>query len=140
MLGLLKQAVTLDITSPDTCQFLKPPFEPVASPQIHPCYNQPLVSRPNFRLDTNSTVLWLYGKYAGGVSLILPDVQLKWSPKIGSHIMYLATCVLLHIVYNLFVLCIVFLFISSLQTIEGSQQWSCNLLWQHLSSSMYFFM
>ena len=35
---------------------------------------QPQVSRPKFRLETNSTVVWLY---AGGVSLILcaPDVQ-----------------------------------------------------------------
>ena len=32
---------------------------------------QPRVSRPKFRLETNSTVVWLY---AGGVSLILPDV------------------------------------------------------------------
>ena len=37
-----------------------------------PCYNQPRVSKPNLRLETNSTVVWLY---AGGVSLILPDVQ-----------------------------------------------------------------
>ena len=32
---------------------------------------KPRVSRPKFRLETNSTVVWLY---AGGVSLILPDV------------------------------------------------------------------
>jgi len=37
-----------------------------------PCHNQPQVSRPKFRLETNSTVVWLY---AGDVSLILPDVQ-----------------------------------------------------------------
>jgi len=71
--GLLKQAATLDIASPDTCQCLKPPFEPFTSPWIHPCYNQPRVSRPKFRLETNSVVVWLY---AGGVSLILPDVWL----------------------------------------------------------------
>ena len=70
--GLLKQAATLDIASPDTCQCLKPPFEPFTSPWIHPCYNQPRVSRPKFRLETNSAVVWLY---AGGVSLILPDVR-----------------------------------------------------------------
>ena len=63
--GLLKEAVTLDIASPDTCQYLNPPFEPFIC-------NQPRVSRPRFRLETNSTVVWLY---AGGVSLILPDVR-----------------------------------------------------------------
>ena len=76
----LKQAATLDIASPDTCQGLKPPFEPFTSMWIHPSYNQPRVSRPKFRLETNSTVVWLY---AGGVSLILPDerfgtVSLDW--------------------------------------------------------------
>jgi len=70
--GLLKLAATLDIASPDTCQCLKPLYEPFTPPWIHPCYNQPRVSRPIFRLETNSTVMWLY---AGGVSLILPDVQ-----------------------------------------------------------------
>jgi len=30
--GLLKQAATLDIVSPDTCQSLIPPFEPFTSP------------------------------------------------------------------------------------------------------------
>ena len=35
-------------------------------------FYQPRVSRPNFRLETNSTVVWLY---AGGVSFILPDVR-----------------------------------------------------------------
>jgi len=35
-------------------------------------YNQPRVSRPKFRLEINST---LVGLYAGGVSLILPDVR-----------------------------------------------------------------
>ena len=39
---------------------------------IYPCYNQPRVGRLKFRLETNSTVVWLY---AGGVDLILPDVQ-----------------------------------------------------------------
>ena len=39
---------------------------------FHSCYNQPRVGRLKFRLKTNSTVAWLY---AGGVSLILPDVQ-----------------------------------------------------------------
>jgi len=67
--GLLKEAATLDIASPDTCQCLNLPFEPFTSQWIHPCYNQPWVSRPNFMLETNSTVVWLY---AGGVSLILP--------------------------------------------------------------------
>jgi len=56
----------------DICQCLEPPFEPFTSPWIHPCYNQPQVSKPKFRLETNSTVVWLY---AGGVSLILPDVR-----------------------------------------------------------------
>jgi len=37
-----------------------------------PCYNQPRVSRPKFRPETNNTVVWLF---AGGVSLILPDVR-----------------------------------------------------------------
>ena len=27
---------------------------------IHPCYNQPRVRRLEFRLETNSTVVWLY--------------------------------------------------------------------------------
>jgi len=54
--GLPKEAATLDIASPDTCQCLKPPFEPFTSPWIHPCYNQPWVSRSKFRLKTNSTV------------------------------------------------------------------------------------
>jgi len=74
-----QRATTPDIASPDTCQCLKPPFEPFTSPWIHLCYNQPRVSRPKFRLKTNSTVVWLY---AGGhttvllgVSLILPDVR-----------------------------------------------------------------
>ena len=40
--------------------------------KIHPCYNQPRVGRLKFRLETTSTVVWLY---TGGVSLILPDVQ-----------------------------------------------------------------
>ena len=70
--GLSKEAATLDIASPDTCQCLKPPLEPSTPPWIHPCYNQPRVSRPKFRLETNSTVVWLY---AGGASLILPDVR-----------------------------------------------------------------
>jgi len=58
--------------NPDTCQYLKPPFKPFTSPWIHPCFNQPQGSRPKFRLETNSTVVWLY---VGGVSLILPDVR-----------------------------------------------------------------
>ena len=69
--GLLKQAATLDIASIDTGQCLKPPFEAFTSLWIHPCYNQPRVGRLKFRLETNSTVVWLY---SGGVSLILPDV------------------------------------------------------------------
>ena len=69
--GLLKQAATLDMASPDTCQCLKPPCKPFKSPWIHPFYNQPRVGRLKFRLETNNTVVWLY---AGGVSLILPDV------------------------------------------------------------------
>ena len=36
--------------------------------------NQLRVSRPKFRLGTNSTVMWLY---AGDVSLILPDVRFE---------------------------------------------------------------
>ena len=49
------------------------PETDVRAPQIiHPCYNHARVSRPEFRLETNNTVVWLY---AGGVSLILPDVQ-----------------------------------------------------------------
>ena len=67
-----KQAATLDIASPDTCQCLKPPFEPFKSPWIHPCYNQPRVGRLKFRLETNSTVVRLY---VGSVSLILLDVR-----------------------------------------------------------------
>jgi len=49
--------------------------------RIHPCYNQPRVSRPKFRLDANSTVVWLY---AGGISLILPDGAI-WNgfPRLG---------------------------------------------------------
>ena len=45
--------------------------------------NSPLLQsgRLKFRLETNGTVMWLY---AGGVSLILPD--LERFPKIGSYI------------------------------------------------------
>ena len=44
---------------------------------FHITVNSPLlqsaqVSRSKFRLETNSTVVWLY---VGGVSLILPDVR-----------------------------------------------------------------
>jgi len=70
MFGVLKQAATLDIASPDTCQCLKPPFEPFTSPWIHPCCNQPRVSL-GWKLILQCMV-WLY---AGGVSLILPKVQ-----------------------------------------------------------------
>ena len=35
-------------------------------------HNQPRLCRPKFRLETNSTVVWLC---AGSVSLILPDEQ-----------------------------------------------------------------
>ena len=66
---VLKEAATLDIANLDTCQCLNPPFEPFTSPWI---YNQPRVSRPEFKLETNSTVACLY---AGGASLILPDVR-----------------------------------------------------------------
>ena len=58
MFGLLKEAASLNIASPDSFQCLKPPFEPFTSPWIHPCYNKPRVSRPKFRLETNSTVVW----------------------------------------------------------------------------------
>ena len=34
-------------------------------------FSQPRQCRPKFRLEINSTVVWLY---AGSVSLILPDV------------------------------------------------------------------
>ena len=58
------------------------------TPWINPCYNQPQVSGPKFRLETNSTVLWLC---AGSVSLILPDVwfgtvSLDWVTIIGAPI------------------------------------------------------
>ena len=32
MSGLLRGAATVDIASPHTCQYLKPPFEPFTSP------------------------------------------------------------------------------------------------------------
>ena len=63
---LPKEAATLDIASPDTCQCLKPPFEP-----SHHCKFTPATIRQKFMLEINSTVVWLY---SGGVSLILPDV------------------------------------------------------------------
>ena len=71
--GLLKQAATLDIASPDTGQCLKPPFEPFTSP----CTNSPLLQstlsrQTKFRLEANSTMVWLY---ASSVGSILPDVQ-----------------------------------------------------------------
>ena len=72
-LRLLKQAATLDIARP--CRHLLVPEAAIRALQItvnSPCYNQPRVSRPKFRLETNSTVVWLY---AGGVGLILPDVR-----------------------------------------------------------------
>ena len=37
--------------SPDTCQSLKPPFELFTSLWTHPCYNQPQLGRPKFRLE-----------------------------------------------------------------------------------------
>ena len=40
-----------------------------------------VVGRPKFKLETNSTVVWLY---AGGISLILHDVM------IGLHMYFLA--------------------------------------------------
>ena len=55
---LLKQVATLDIA-------LKPPFEPFTHRKFTPA----TVSRPKFRLES---LVWLY---AGGVSLILPDVR-----------------------------------------------------------------
>ena len=67
---LLKQAATLDIATPDTCQCLKPPFKPFTSPWIHTCYLNRY--RLKFRVENNSTVVWLFG---GGVNLILPDVR-----------------------------------------------------------------
>ena len=72
MFGLLKQAAALNIASPDTCQCLKLPFNPFTSSWIYRCYNQPQVGRLKYMLETSTTVVWLY---AGGVSLILPDVQ-----------------------------------------------------------------
>jgi len=57
----------------------QPRYSPVPEAAIqafHITVNSPLLqsasSKPKFRLETNSTVVWLY---AGGVSLILPDVQ-----------------------------------------------------------------
>jgi len=43
----------------------------VNSPLLHSASSN-YISRPKFRLETNSTVVWLY---AGGVSLILSDVR-----------------------------------------------------------------
>ena len=50
------------------------PVPEAAIQAFHVPVNSPLlrVSRPKFRLETNSTVVWLY---VGGVSLILPDVR-----------------------------------------------------------------
>ena len=67
--GLLKQAATLDVASWDTCQSLKPLW----SLTYHCEFTPATISLGlKFRLETNSTLVWLY---AGGVSLILPDVQ-----------------------------------------------------------------
>ena len=74
--GVLKQASTLDIASPDTFQCLKLPFEPFTSLWIHPCYSQPRIGRPKFRLET-ATVVWLY---VGGVGLICLTCDLEWFP------------------------------------------------------------
>ena len=45
-----------------------------------PLLHQPRVSRPKFRLEINSTAVWLY---AGGVSLILLEVQFDGFPRLG---------------------------------------------------------
>ena len=85
LMAEMNQIYTVDIwtaktssnTNLDTHQCLKPPFKPFISPWIHTCYNQSWVGRLKFRLametllEINSTVVWLY---AGGVSLIFPDV------------------------------------------------------------------
>jgi len=56
------------------------PVSKAAIQAFHITVNSPLlqsalsnyISRSKFRLETNNTVVWLY---AGGISLILPDVQ-----------------------------------------------------------------
>jgi len=62
--------------------YSQPRHLPVPEPAIRAFYitmNSPLlqsasISRPKFRLETNSTVVWLY---AGGVGFILPDVRFE---------------------------------------------------------------
>ena len=80
-------------------QCLNPPFEPFTSPWIHPCYNQPRVSRPKFRMETNSTVVWLY---AGGVSLMC---DLEWFPKIRSHFILVCWICMASIMLNKLMCC-----------------------------------
>jgi len=91
----------------DTCYInaivnaLKLPFETFTSPWIYPCYNQPQVGRPKFRLETNSTVVWLY---ASGVSLIFCLIfDLEWLPEIGSHVHCSATyCCYIFLIFEKF--------------------------------------
>ena len=64
---LLKQLVILEITSPNTCQCQKPQFKHFILPWKHPCFKQPRVGWVKFRLENNSTVMWIS---SGGVSLI----------------------------------------------------------------------
>jgi len=71
--GLLKEAATLDIACPDTCECLQPPFEPLTSRWIHPCYNQPRVSRSKFRLET------IIVQWCGYVLVVLVWFCLIWN-------------------------------------------------------------
>ena len=88
--GLLKQAATLDIASPDTCQCLKPPFEPFTPSWIHSCYNQPRVG--TLKLGWKLIVQWcgymLMGHFDFAWCAIwngFPRLDhLEWFPKIGS--------------------------------------------------------
>ena len=73
MFGLPKEAAALDIASPVP----EPAIRAFHITVNSPCHNQPRVSRPKFRLETNSTVAWLY---AGGVSSICLMCDLEWFP------------------------------------------------------------
>ena len=56
-----------------TCEVVKVTVQNCGRALVKP-KNQPGGTRPKFRLETNSAVVWLN---AGGVSLILPDMRFE---------------------------------------------------------------
>ena len=84
----MKQIYTVDVwtaktisnivASPDIYQCQKLPFQLFTSLWICPLQQSASSSWLKFWLENNSTVVWLY---AGGVSLILPDVRFETVPQ-----------------------------------------------------------